>query len=869
MKGQASLEQLIITSLGIGLVAIMFYFLINQATDNIRTTQARDAIAKIARTSDYIYSLGPGSKDQVEVLFPEGTQFVNVTGNTIWLRVSLSSGDADVFANTRAPLIGVVTEDQGKQQITLVATDNGKVRFGASALSCTPSSITKTIAQGASASDSITISNSGDTTLTNVTASLSGSIASLTSISSPPSASINASSSTSAGLNFSIPLAQTPGTYTGTLTVSASNGTECSSSIIVSVSSGVSPDTTGPLVTSLSSYPAAPNSSSVVTINATGDDSTTGNSLIASCSVSLDGGSYNTMTVVDGTYDEVVEDTTYSLGALSAGTHNVSVRCADSSTNTGAVSSISITVTDGTGPVITALSYYPASPTTLSNISINATGDDSTTGNNAIAMCQISVDSGAYSNMTAVDGTYNSVSESVTKSIGNFTAGIHTASVRCIDSLGNLGTANTTSFTVIGVDTTGPITTSISYAPLSPTTLSNISINATGDDTTTGASNISMCQISVDSGAYTNMTAVGTLFGTSIVQNVTYSVGSLSAGLHNASVRCIDSAGNTGSANTTSFTVTSVDTTGPIVFSASHTPSPAYASNSITINALASDNQTGNNTIANCSISLDGGAYAAMSASDGLFNSITENATYSAGILSVGSHTASLRCTDSLNNLGNVTNYTFSVLPPVTPREILFLTTGASPTTNEQYWITWISTFNSSIGFNWTMSTMNLLNVTNGTANVSNYRIVVMADYPTGNSPLNTLLNSYRSSSHYVVLLGQGMQRGIPEMGDGTGSATSNSRADLKVQASHYTTTGFTVGTVYTILNASSSIYYHSSFTATNVASMGNNDGRIVIGQASRLITYGPTRPDTFNANGTIIARRVIDFALNNSVAGG
>ena len=69
MKGQASLEQLIITSLGIGFVALMFYFLINLATDNIRTAQAKDAISKLAHTSDYIYSLGPGSKDQVEVLY--------------------------------------------------------------------------------------------------------------------------------------------------------------------------------------------------------------------------------------------------------------------------------------------------------------------------------------------------------------------------------------------------------------------------------------------------------------------------------------------------------------------------------------------------------------------------------------------------------------------------------------------------------------------------------------------------------------------------------------------------------------------------------------------------------------------------------
>ncbi|MEM2963225.1 MAG: hypothetical protein QXN01_01905, partial [Candidatus Anstonellales archaeon] len=105
-KGQASLEYLIITALGISLIASLFYFGINYSTDNIRSTLAKTTVEKLSREVDYIHSLGPGSRESINIYIPEGTTKFSISGNTIHMQIALSSGISDVFSNTQAQLIG-------------------------------------------------------------------------------------------------------------------------------------------------------------------------------------------------------------------------------------------------------------------------------------------------------------------------------------------------------------------------------------------------------------------------------------------------------------------------------------------------------------------------------------------------------------------------------------------------------------------------------------------------------------------------------------------------------------------------------------------------------------------------------------------
>lgn len=126
-KGQASLEQLVVTGIGIAFIAIFFYVALNFATDNVHASQAKDTVDKIAKAADYVYALGPDSKTTIDVYMPGGIESIEVSGNRVYMRISLPSGDADVFANTQAQLNGTLHAIAGAQEITLTTSSNGSL----------------------------------------------------------------------------------------------------------------------------------------------------------------------------------------------------------------------------------------------------------------------------------------------------------------------------------------------------------------------------------------------------------------------------------------------------------------------------------------------------------------------------------------------------------------------------------------------------------------------------------------------------------------------------------------------------------------------------------------------------------------------
>lgn len=119
MKGQASLEQLIVTGIGITFIALIFYFAINSANDNVQAAQAKDSVDKMVKAADYVYSLGPGSRHTIGIYLPQGVEFVNISGKRIHIQVSIPSGNSDAFANTRANVSGNVQTTGGARKITL------------------------------------------------------------------------------------------------------------------------------------------------------------------------------------------------------------------------------------------------------------------------------------------------------------------------------------------------------------------------------------------------------------------------------------------------------------------------------------------------------------------------------------------------------------------------------------------------------------------------------------------------------------------------------------------------------------------------------------------------------------------------------
>ncbi|VVB65873.1 Cadherin domain protein [Candidatus Gugararchaeum adminiculabundum] len=575
------------------------------------------------------------------------------------------------------------------------------------------------------------------------------------------------------------------------------------------------------------------------------------------------------MGAYDGAYNSPAEIATYSLGLLGAGSHTINIRCTDSAGNTGASTSASITVTgpaaaDTTGPVVSNVVVYPGTIYTTSTIIVNATGSDASTGNSNISTCQLQVDGGSWNTMTAIGGTaYNTnVTVNVSYTVGTLSCGIHYLNIRCTDSASNTGATSSTpiAVNVIVGDTQPPIVTSLSVGPSVKQTTTVITVNATGSDLTTGNSNITSCELQVDSGSWNIMTAVGSAYGTNVTQTVNYSVGTLGPGGHTVSVRCTDSASLTGTANTTSITV--ADGTGPIVTSLAIGPSSIQATTVIRVNATGSDATTGGSNISLCQLQVDGGAWNAMAAYGGSYNTqITQNANYSVGTLSTGSHTIGVRCNDSSNNFGATNSTSITV-----EKGMVIITLTSTPNANEVAWINYINAHTSPSGYDWSLDNVSVAQVTGGTVDITGYKIVVLADAPASNVALYTQLNNYANSGNYVVLLGAALTNGPLQLGIATATCTSASSKTQTPRTAHYIDTGYTIGTAYTMHSANRAIYYCTTFTgATNISTEAGGATRISIGDASHRLINGETATAAFSTDGDIWMARVLDYAIANS----
>jgi uncharacterized protein (UPF0333 family) len=126
MHGQASLEQLFVTALGITFVGIMFFLSVTMSGDTIRSVQASDTVERLAKTADLVYAMGPGSRMSTEVLIPDNIRAVNISSNRILIRISLTGGDSDIFAYSKAQLNGTLTRNPGRHTVYF-SVDNSSI----------------------------------------------------------------------------------------------------------------------------------------------------------------------------------------------------------------------------------------------------------------------------------------------------------------------------------------------------------------------------------------------------------------------------------------------------------------------------------------------------------------------------------------------------------------------------------------------------------------------------------------------------------------------------------------------------------------------------------------------------------------------
>jgi Bacterial Ig domain len=269
----------------------------------------------------------------------------------------------------------------------------------------------------------------------------------------------------------------------------------------------------------------------------------------------------------------------------------------------------------------TAPSVKISSPAAGTSVRGTVTVSGTASDNVQVASVAVSVDGGAY---MAAQGTASWSFALDTRSLAD---GAHTVTARAKDAAGNAGTASV-GFTSSNADTTPPVV-SISAPSGGATVGGHVSVSGTAAD----AGGLAGVSISVDGGL--SQPATGTSSWTDGVDTT-----SLADGTHTITARAIDMSGNAATASV-AVNVQNADTTAPTI-QISSPAAGATLSGVATVSGTASDNAQ----VASVAVSVDGGAYAAAQ------GTASWSYALATGSLANGTHTVSVRATDSSGNVG-------------------------------------------------------------------------------------------------------------------------------------------------------------------------------------------------------------------------
>jgi len=343
---------------------------------------------------------------------------------------------------------------------------------------------------------------------------------------------------------------------------------------------------------------------------------------------------------------------------------------------------------DLTGPVTSGVNVAPNPTDGAATVTLTATVDDSTTGGSNIAEAEYFVDSvgadGSGTAMAASDGNFNAVSEGVTATIdvSGWADGTYTLYVHGRDSAANWGATDSTTLDVTSAPDIIP-----------PQVVSNVP--ADGETGVVISSNIvvqfteEMDQANTE-GAFGIVPAIAGTFswnpaGDTLTFNPSSNMDYATSYTITITTAATDLAGNTldgdkdGNMEANNkdkwvfdfTTENEPDLTGPIVSNVQAAPDPITAGATLTLTANVDDSTTGGSNIAEAEWSTGGSAASAgsgtnMAASDGNFNTISEDVTASIDTTGwpAGTETLWVRGRDSSGNWGDAVSTSVVVEGP-------------------------------------------------------------------------------------------------------------------------------------------------------------------------------------------------------------
>ena len=105
MKGQSSIEYIILIGLLLAAVIPLLFYATTKSSNEIRLNQADQSVQTIAKAADNVYTAGPGNREYIQVTLPTGTKNFTVSGRDILMTLSIYGGNSNVHARAIAPIV--------------------------------------------------------------------------------------------------------------------------------------------------------------------------------------------------------------------------------------------------------------------------------------------------------------------------------------------------------------------------------------------------------------------------------------------------------------------------------------------------------------------------------------------------------------------------------------------------------------------------------------------------------------------------------------------------------------------------------------------------------------------------------------------
>jgi hypothetical protein len=124
MNGQAAFEFMVIVIFVLAFLTPIWIYLSQiqtQTTEQFALSYAKSAVTQIANKADMVYSQRMDAKIRMEIYIPSGVQEIDISGNEINMKVSSSSGIADVYATSIAQLQGSLPTEEGLYSVLIKA----------------------------------------------------------------------------------------------------------------------------------------------------------------------------------------------------------------------------------------------------------------------------------------------------------------------------------------------------------------------------------------------------------------------------------------------------------------------------------------------------------------------------------------------------------------------------------------------------------------------------------------------------------------------------------------------------------------------------------------------------------------------------